>query len=233
LDGVSFRYPREDVEVLKELTVSVYEGDRIAILGGNGAGKSTLITCLSGSGASPSLGTGNRCVLVPQDPDLSLFCETTEAELAYAPREARLKRDLSTALVASTAEAMSVTDLLGAAPHALSRGQRLRVAVAAALTCRPELLLLDEPTAGQDRDQVERMMDALRDEGGPKALIFATHDIDLALRHATRVWLLEGGRIVLDDAPREAAERVDALLGGQFAVTQPLLDDPAQSREEI
>jgi len=224
LDSVSFSYPGEVGEALSELTAAVYEGERIAILGGNGAGKSTLIACLSRAVQSSSVVVAGRCVRVPQDPDLSLFCETTEAELAYAPREARLQKEVARELVASTAEAMSVTELLGAAPHALSRGQRLRVAVAAALTCQPDLLLLDEPTAGQDRNQVERMMDTVGGAGGPNALIFATHDIDLALRHATRIWLLDGGRIVLDDAPRDAAERVAALLGIQYG--------PALARED-
>lgn len=232
LEGVSFSYPGEDTEALVELTATVYEGDRIAILGGNGAGKSTLISCLTGAVGSPGVSTTGRCAWVPQDPDLSLFCETTEAELAYAPGESRIKGKEAAELVRRAAEAMSVTDLLSAAPHALSRGQRLRVAVAAALTCRPELLLLDEPTAGQDRNQVERMMDALRVECGPKALLFATHDIDLAFRYANRIWLLERGRVVVDAAPRDAAERVNALLGLRWGAALPLPDEKSRSSED-
>jgi energy-coupling factor transport system ATP-binding protein len=213
LDGVSFQYPRAVTWALEGLTVSVQSGDRIAILGGNGAGKSTLLACLSGALPSSGVSVAGRCVRVPQDPDLSLFCETVEAELAYAPGEARLPATERADLVTATADALSVRGSLAAAPHALSRGQRLRVAVAAALTCRPDLLLLDEPTAGQDHDQVERMMAALGGEHGPPALLFATHDIELALRHATRVWVLERGRLVLDASPRDAAQQLASFEG--------------------
>jgi energy-coupling factor transport system ATP-binding protein len=105
------------------------------------------------------------------------------------------------------------------------------VAVAAALSCRPDILLLDEPTAGQDHDQVERMMAALGSGAGPAALLFATHDIELALRHATRIWVLEGGRLVVDDAPREAAEQVLALLGSAALVAPAPLAGSATSSE--
>ena len=212
-DGVSFRYPGGSTLALSEIRASVRSGDRIAILGENGAGKSTLLGCLSGAHRVASVSVPGRCVRVPQDPDLALFCETVRAELSYGPSEARSTGAAAAALVDTAASAMSIVDLLSAAPHSLSRGQRLRVAVGAALSCRPDILLLDEPTAGQDHDQVERMMAALRSEAGPGALLFATHDIDLALRHATRIWVLDGGLLVVDDVPREAAEQVLALLG--------------------
>jgi energy-coupling factor transport system ATP-binding protein len=217
-NGVSFCYPSASTLALSDLDASVRSGDRIAILGENGAGKSTLLGCLSGALRVASVSVSGRCVRVPQDPDLALFCETVRAELGYGPSEARLKGAAAAALVDAAAGAMSIADVLSAAPHSLSRGQRLRVAVAAALSCRPDILLLDEPTAGQDHDQVERMMAALGSGAGPAALLFATHDIELALRHATRIWVLEGGRLVVDDAPREAAEQVLALLGSAALV---------------
>ncbi len=102
------------------------------------------------------------------------------------------------------AAALSVEDLLERAPQALSRGQRLRVAAAAALAGAPAVLLLDEPTSGQDHAQVERMMAALRAAMAGGALVFATHDLDLALRHATRVMTLRGGAVAADGPPGEA-----------------------------
>ena len=135
-------------------------GERVALLGGNGAGKSTLLGLLSGrlEGGSQHPAT----VSVPQDPDLALFCATVAEELSYGPREHECSAHEIDQRVAQAADALSITALLERAPQSLSRGQRLRCAVAAALTCQPRVLLLDEPTSGQDHDQIERMMNALR-----------------------------------------------------------------------
>ena len=79
----------------------------------------------------------------------------------------------------------------------------MRTAVAAALACEPAVLILDEPTSGQDRLHIDRMMEALRRLLVDSALVFATHDLDLALRHATRVVHIHEGRIVGNGPPRQ------------------------------
>ena len=205
VSGARWRYPRAEEEALKGVTLSIREGERVALVGGNGAGKSTLLRVLAD--AAPG-----RAVAVPQDPDLALFCATVRGELAYGPSEARLGPEAVAARVAAAAEALSVSALLERSPQALSRGQRLRVAVAAALSCEPVVLLLDEPTSGQDAAHVEAMMRALSAAGGPGALIFATHDLDLALRHATRVIALDDGRIADDGAPGEVLRAFGGAL---------------------
>ena len=186
---------------LRGVSVVARAGERIALLGANGSGKSTLISLLAGSlrtrGQRIEAG---RVLDVPQDPDLALFGATVREELAYGPVEAGLGLDAVAERVERAAKALSISDLLERPPQALSRGQRLRTAVAAALTCEPAVLLLDEPTAGQDRDQVERMMSALREVFRERVLLFATHDVDLARRHATRVILLDQGAVVSDGA---------------------------------
>jgi energy-coupling factor transport system ATP-binding protein len=200
-----------------DLTVSA--GERIALVGGNGAGKSTLLGLLSGRLASLDVLRHGSVVEVPQDPDLSLFCATVAEELAHGPREQRLRgADLATR-VTEAAAALSLTALGHRPPQALSRGQRLRVAVAAGLTCRPDVLLLDEPTAGQDRDQVERMLSGLSSALTDGALVFATHDLDLALRHATRVVHLVDGQVIDDGPP---AQVLAALPAGDPLVLPPL-----------
>ncbi len=191
--GLEFTWPGADALALRDVSVSVRAGEQIAILGPNGSGKSTLLGALLG-GRSTSVAKHGRGVRVPQDPDLALFSASVRAELEYGPREAR-RPDVG-AVADRAAAALSVEALADRAPQALSRGQRLRVAVAAALACEPDVLALDEPTSGQDHDQVERMMTAL--PSPDRALLFATHDEDLARRHATRVWRLDGGRLVLD-----------------------------------
>ena len=137
---------------------------------------------------------------VPQDPDLSLFCPTVFDEIAYGPRELRLDAATVDRRVSEHASALTLHELLDRAPQALSRGQRLRTAVAAALSCGPDLLLLDEPTAGQDGAQVEALLLALSAPSAP-SLLFATHDVDLVLRHATRAVVLVDGKLVADGDP--------------------------------
>lgn len=199
--GLHHRYPDAAQDALTSLDLTLCAGERVAILGGNGAGKSTLLGLLSGRLGAP---LAEGVIAVPQDPDLALFCATVSAELAYGPQEAGLRGPALAARVDAAAAALSVSALLTQAPQALSRGQRLRAAVAAALACAPRLLLLDEPTSGQDHDQIEHMMASLRDALAGGALVFATHDVELALRHATRILVLHEGRLLVDAPPQVA-----------------------------
>ena len=226
LSGLRHRYPEAAADALAGVDLALRPGERVALLGGNGAGKSTLLGLLSGRLGGRALASALRTVAVPQDPDLSLFCATVREELAYGPRESGLRGAALEARVAEAAAALSITPLLDRAPQSLSRGQRLRTAVAAALTCQPALLLLDEPTSGQDHDQIERMMAALRSAQAAGALLFATHDVDLALRHATRVLVLHDGRLVADGAPSAAL----ADLPAEVPISLPPLAALCQQR---
>lgn len=205
VSDVSFAWPGER-RCITDVSLSISAGERVAIVGANGAGKSTLLGLVSGRlrALAGRVSRTGRLVEVPQNPDLALFNETVRAELAYGPEEARLHPKETAARVSGAAQALSILDLLDRPPQALSRGQRLRTAVAAALTCAPRLLVLDEPTSGQDGDQVDRMLAALPialGGGAGGALLFASHDLDVVLRHATRVVVLDRGRIVGDGPP--------------------------------
>jgi energy-coupling factor transporter ATP-binding protein EcfA2/energy-coupling factor transporter transmembrane protein EcfT len=211
LRGLRHRYEGATQDALQGVDLELRAGERVALLGANGSGKSTLLRCVeetSGGGVSA----------VPQDPDLALFCETVRDELAYGPREWGLDE---AAAVSAAATALSLTELLDRAPQALSRGQRLRTAVGAALACRPRVLLLDEPTAGQDHEQVERMFGALRTELASAAVVFATHDEALAARHATRVLRMSGGRLVSSSA---VDSPVGAAVPSSASAPRPGLD---------
>ena len=174
--------------VLRGVDLALRERDRVALLGVNGAGKSTLLGHLSGRIGGRGL---PGALEVPQDPDLTLFCATVDAELRYGP----IEHGSAGEDVPRIAAGLGLTGLLDRPPHGLSRGQRLRTAVGAVLACRPRILLLDEPTAGQDPDAVERVMAVVDQELGDGALLFATHDEDLARRWANRVVRLRDGRL--------------------------------------
>jgi energy-coupling factor transporter ATP-binding protein EcfA2 len=202
------RYWGAERDALVATEFALHAGERVALLGPNGAGKSTLLGLLTGQLGPEQPGV----VGVPQDPDLCLFCSTVEEEVASGPVDQRVADAQKRTHAAM--QALSVAALAARAPHALSRGQRLRVAVAAALSCAPKVLVLDEPTSGQDHEQVEQMMQALRSALQDGALVFATHDVDLALRHATRVLLLDQGAVLAQGSPAELAERLLAMKGG-------------------
>jgi len=186
---------------LRDVSLTLAAGERVAVLGANGAGKSTLLAALAGHVRAGPVEREGLVIGVPQDPDLSLFSENVWQELAYGPQEAGLPPEEVARRVEAIARDLSLSEVLDRAPQTLSRGQRLRVAVGAALTCQPRVLLLDEPTAGQDHARVEAMLRSLRERLGGMALVYATHDVRLALRHATRVVVLHEGRVVADAAP--------------------------------
>ena len=198
------RYERAAPLALDVSSLQLFPGERVALVGGNGAGKSTLLLALRGAVPAGPVSVRGRVVHVPQDPDLSLLCETVAEELALGPAEAGLRGEALQARVQKAAEDFGVEGLLDQAPQALSRGQRQRVAVAAAVATAPAVLALDEPTAGQDSASLERLMLGLR--AFPGALLFATHDLGLTLRHATRTLVMIQGQIVRDGPPQEALQ---------------------------
>ncbi|HNC99370.1 MAG TPA: ABC transporter ATP-binding protein, partial [Myxococcota bacterium] len=177
-ENISFGWPGTP-PLFARLQLSLRRGERVALMGANGVGKSSLLRVLAGRQA-PQVGTitGERPVVVPQNPDLSLFCATVEEELSFAMAERGVPLADQREKVSWIAERFGLQKLLAAPPQALSRGQRLRVAVAAALGAEPALLLLDEPTAGQDLPQVERMFRGLPTD---LALVFACHDPEVVL----------------------------------------------------
>jgi cobalt/nickel transport system ATP-binding protein len=203
----AFRYPQSSVsDVWTDLDAEIYQGECIALVGPNGSGKSTLLSLLAQAGR-PTAGRiaisseNNRphAVLVPQQVDLTLFSPTVREELDFGPSQQRCDMTTVRRRVDAAVELFQLAGLLDEPPQALSRGQRVRTALAAAYTCRPTLLLLDEPTTGQDAPTVAALMSALRatvgTDDGPAAIIFSTHHAGVARRFADRIWTLAAGRL--------------------------------------
>lgn len=183
-------------------------GDRVALVGPNGVGKSSAIEALAKA-------FGERAVWIPQQPALSLFCGTVAEELAYGP----VTRGRPSAV---TLADFALEGLESRSPHQLSKGQQLRLAVAAGVAAGPEVLLLDEPTAGQHLDAVHTVMEQLDRALGDAVLVFATHDVELALRWATHVVVLGG-----DDGPPHEVLSIGPLpwlQREQLARGWPLVD---------
>jgi energy-coupling factor transport system ATP-binding protein len=204
LQGVSAGYNGK--AVIEDVNLALYPGDFAALVGDNGAGKSTLALVAAGL-LKPAEGSlsyagqkrprpGLDVSLLFQDPTEQLFADTVDEEVSFGPRNYRLfSRDNHEVTLAET-------DLLGLrarGPVALSMGQQQRTALAACLSLRPRLLILDEPTLGQDWGHLQRLMDFLTtlNQHGVTILLI-THDYKLIPRYARRVVLIQKGRIVLD-----------------------------------
>ena len=225
---LQFSYPNTDTDAVRSISYEVPRGEVLAIMGANGSGKTTLIHLIAGL-LRPMAGevviagkSSNRRKLyqlagevgiVFQDPDLLLQAETVRDEVAFGPKNLKLRARTLENRVDRTLERFDLPDLGLEAPYSLSRGQRQRVAVAANFSLHPDLFLLDEPTTGQDAQHLHQLMDELCDEirRENKTLIFATHDSELTLKYADRVLLLRDGELIFDGAPNAAFANPELL----------------------
>lgn len=232
-DAISFRYPGE-VTALDGVSFTVGPGEAVCLLGANGCGKSTLLRLLDGL-AFPSSGRieawgrpllpatledeafarefRRRVALVFQDPDVQLFSPTVEDEVAFGPLQLGLPPDEVRARTREALALLGVERLAPRPPHALSGGEKKKVALAAALAVDPAVLLLDEPFAGLDpRSQVAlvHLLQALRARG--KTVIAATHDLTIAEEIAERAIVFAEDHRLAADAPCDAVLRDTALL---------------------
>lgn len=218
--GVWSRYRgvTSDYLALRDVDLSVAEGELVAVVGANGSGKSTLLRTLGGllrpergdvqvAGVgihlAPARQVASLVSHVFQNPEAGFVADTVEAELAYGPRAlgwtlADIKDHTQNLM-----QRFELTALARANPFSLSEGQKRRLSVATSLMLGPRALLLDEPTFGQDRVSAAALMAeiaSLCDRG--LAVVVATHDLSLVTGTADRVVALEGGQVVFDGPPQ-------------------------------
>jgi len=241
-DRVSFYYEPEQ-PVLHDVSLTIRQGDIIALLGPNGAGKTTLIKQAIGllkprEGAVRVEGQDTRRVstaqvahtlgYVFQSPTHMLFAPTVQEELAFGPRNMHFEEAIVQANVGQAIDILNLRGLEEYPPLALSFGQQKRTTIAAVLAMQSKILAMDEPTAGQDYRNYTNFMNsilALRTQREDlfAAILFITHDLDLAVGYANRVILMSEGRIAADGPPEEVlADR--ALLERCRIVPTSLLD---------
>jgi energy-coupling factor transport system ATP-binding protein len=191
---------------LRGVNLALGSGEVVALMGRNGAGKTTLLRCLAGlhspsSGAvvagSGSPRAGVDVALCPQDPDVVLFRDTVVEEVKESRAGGRADADV-------VLRDFGIDSLAALHPRDLSAGQRLLVAAAAIVATGAPVLMLDEPTRGLDTESKRRLITFMRAhaaKGG--AVIFATHDVELAAEVAGRVVMLAAGEIIADGPPDE------------------------------
>lgn len=235
-EDVAFGYD-VDREVLHGINLEIKRGDVIAVLGANGAGKTTFVKHAIGllkpkSGRVLVDGRDTREASVAQiagtlgyvfqSPSHMLFAPTVHDELAFGPTNLRHPKDQIAKEVKEALRTVNLSDKEQDPPLALSFGQQKRVSIAAILAMRSRILVMDEPTAGQDYQNYMNFMDAILQMPGFEAILFITHDVDLAVIYANRVLMVADGRLVADGAPQDVLRDFDRLNANRLVPTSLL-----------
>lgn len=229
-ENISFAYDSKR-PILKEVTFSIHADDFIALAGSSGSGKSTLIKHLNGLIRAQKgqiyyrgqniydkkfewTGLRKKVGLVFQYPETQLFKPTVIQDTMYGP----LNMGLSEAQARERAQdSLSLVgldeELFSANPSELSGGQKRCVAIAGVLAMQPEVLVLDEPTAGLDPQTVSRIFKVLQNIHVENncAILFVSHRMDEIEQYTKTMWVLDEGRIIMEGQPREIFKQVDEL----------------------
>jgi len=204
--NISFSY-HETKDALNNISLSIYEGEKIALLGPNGAGKSTLMLqlngILKGKGEieinntplnKDNLNHIRKIVgIVFQDPNDQLFCPTVFDDVAFGPLHFGYSHDEVKKIVKDSLNAVELLGFEEKSSHHLSQGEKKRVSIATVLACRPEIILLDEPSANLDPKHRQDLINMINE--WKYTTIIATHDFDLARQVCDRCIVLENGEI--------------------------------------
>jgi cobalt/nickel transport system ATP-binding protein len=231
VDCITYSYPGQTA--LRDLSLTIPEGIRVALLGANGSGKSTLLRLLDGL-YFPEAGTvrfrGEELIeehfaddafaydfrrqvgMVFQNPDVQLFNPTVFDEVAFGPLQLRWPKSEVRERVAEILDRLRISHLKDRIPHRLSGGEKKRVALASVLILDPAVLLLDEPTASLDPRSQSQLIDLLVEwGGGTKTVITATHDLGDLEDIADRCYVLDAGQLMADRVPAEVLRDTDLL----------------------
>lgn len=214
ITGLGFTHP-DGTTALEAVDLRIATAERVAVLGPNGAGKTTLALHLNGLLATQrgSVRIGGlevadhldevrrRVGMVFQDPDDQLFLGTVADDVAFGPANQGLRGDALEERVHRALDAVGMADAGHKAPHHLSGGERRRVAIATVLSMEPDVLVLDEPTAGMDPVGVHSLAAVL--EALDVTLVVVTHDLPFALQTCGRSLVMDEGTIV---ARRDTSE---------------------------
>jgi len=223
LDGVGYHYP-DGRAALAGISLTIGAGERVALLGANGSGKTTLLLNMLGllqptSGRILAFGEAlstrpamlarlrSRVGLVFQNPDSQLLSASVAEDVSFGPLNLGLDHAEVRARVADALGAVEMTEFADIPAHALSFGQKKRVCIAGVLAMAPEVVLLDEPTAGLDARAVDDLFTVLeRLHAQGLTIVMSTHDVDLAYAWADRAEVLDAGRLVASCRAGEASE---------------------------
>lgn len=211
--NLSYTYP-DGTHALKNINMDIYKGQKVAIMGPNGAGKSTLFSHFNGLTEPTSghvevdgkaikydrdtlLEVRQKVGIVFQDPNDQLFAPTVKEDVAFGPMNLGLDYEEVEKRVDEALTMVGMEQYMDKTPHHLSGGQQKRVAIAGIIAMRPEIMILDEPTAGLDPEGVEKVLDILNNlnkEG--MSIVISSHDIEMVNEFAEKIFVLNNGEIL-------------------------------------
>ena len=235
---ITFGYDPQ-VPVVRDLDLSIFRGDFVAVLGTNGAGKTTTVKILNGllkpqsglieiKGKNAALMTAKEISQVVgycyQNPDHQIFCETVREEILFGLKnrdvpESQLEERIDRAL-----QLVGLSDFKEEAPYQLGKGERQKLAVASILALEPEVLIVDEPTTGLDWADSKKIFDLLQQlvDQGMTCLVI-THDLYVVEKYIRRTILFHQGRIIADGNTADILAQHEKLAQasvGMLRVTQ-------------
>lgn len=211
--NLSYTYP-DGTHALKNINMDIYKGQKVAIMGPNGAGKSTLFSHFNGLTEPTSghvevdgkaikydrdtlLEVRQKVGIVFQDPNDQLFAPTVKEDVAFGPMNLGLDYEEVERRVDEALTMVGMEQYMDKTPHHLSGGQQKRVAIAGIIAMRPEIMILDEPTAGLDPEGVEKVLSILNElnnEG--MSIVISSHDIEMVNEFAEKIFVLNEGEIL-------------------------------------
>jgi len=230
---IYYRYP-DGTMALNGVNFKVKRGEIVALLGPNGAGKSTLFLHFNGilkpykgeilikgksiKYDSKSLLEVRKTVgIVFQDSDDQLFAPTVMEDVAFGPLNLGYSEEETKKIVEESLKSVGMEGYENKPPHHLSGGQKKRVAIAGILAMKPEIMVLDEPTAGLDPLGASNIMELLYDLNRMGiTIIISTHDVDLVPIYADRVYVMDKGRILMEGIPKEVFRNVELIRGANL-----------------
>lgn len=246
LEHICFRY-EDKFPALKDVSITFQKGERIAVLGNNGAGKSTFFLCCNGilrpqsgdiflkgqkmSSSKADIRRLRQTVgLVFQEPDTQIIAGTVGNEVSFGPMNLGLDRQEVELRITRSLAQMNLEGYENRAPHYLSGGEKKRVSIADILAMEPDMILLDEPTASLDPENVVLLEQTLKElNRAGITLVVSTHDVDFAYGFAERAVVLSRGEIIRD-AGIEVVFRDDGVLR-RAGLKKPLLCEVAEVLE--
>lgn len=235
-ENVAFGYETGH-EVLHGVNLEIKRGDVIAVLGPNGAGKTTFVKQAIGllkpkAGRVLVDGRDTREASVAeiagtlgyvfQSPSHMLFAPTVLEELSFGPKNLKHAKEQIDKEVKEALQTVNLANYEQDPPLALSFGQQKRVSIAAILAMRSRILVMDEPTAGQDYQNYMNFMDSILQMPGFEAILFITHDVDLAVIYANRILMIADGRLVADGKPQDVLRDFERLKANRLIPTSLL-----------
>ncbi len=252
-DEVSFHYS-EEVSALDGISLNIQNGEVVGIMGRNGAGKSTLIQLINGL-LDPSEGNVfidgistkefnpsellQKIGIMFQNPEHQLFSSTVEDELDFSLKNLQINEDLKSQYKHEIVEELNLHPLLRKSPWNCSGGERKKVSIASILCRKPEVLVFDEPTLGQDKFGYE-ILDKVITRAIQKnqTIIVVTHNTEFAFRYLNRIIVLDQGRILADGPTEEiltnsTIQQNSSLVEPQFLKFKTLLTENAPQNSEI